>query len=121
MLKKNMWSIYRKWMIIVVLAAGIYAVSFGQPNIQEVSAAPCCESCPGFGDPMEGLYVCQDECILLHWMNPSQVPACIDQCMNCYNFCIYCSGGGPYGECMSSSDCPIGSYCGSDDHCHPIM
>jgi len=121
MFGKTMWSIYRKWIIIVLLAGCVYVFAYDSRATQDVVAAPCCESCPGFGDPVEGMYTCANECFLQYPGNTPAQQACYNQCMGCYISCIYCnSGGGPYGECTSTSECPINAFCGADNYCHPF-
>jgi len=131
-------KLMRRCLILAVMILGLVYVASSDRYTKPVMAAPCCEGCPGDGDPTNGLLgcvgfgslslECQADCILAKYTgDPAKVAACnacIDACANdvynCYSHCVYCSSNtGPYGECSSNSDCPWGYFCDADNTCHP--
>ena len=111
-------KVTRKLLIMAVMILGL-AFVISDEFTPTVSARPCCETCPGGGDPMDAEALCYYGCYYGGAPNPSQ---CYQDCMydanRCLSSCIYCdSPSGPGGSCMGTSDCPIGYYCDSSNIC----
>lgn len=108
-------KLLRRFLILAVLIAGLVFVASSSKNTQPVAALPCCEGCPGGGDP-GSVYA---ECDALCFANPD--PFCVSDCENaanaCYRRCQYCGGGPPGGSCNSSSDCNFSQFCGANNQC----
>lgn len=93
-----------RFAILSVLLLGLGYV-WTMPASQVASAAPCCQSCPGFTEPGEEVVYCSNQC------GGATSGSCYDTCMDgvwrCYRTCYYCGGGGGGGTyCYTNSDCP---------------
>lgn len=118
----------RRWLILAVMILGLVYVASSDRYARPVMAAPCCEYCPGEGDPVNGWLgclgpslsaACQVSCAL----NLPECLACRNACVHevnsCYNHCVWCdSPGGPGVGCNSNSDCPWDQFCAADNMCH---
>ena len=102
-------KILRKFLILVFLCMGLMFVTSSDQISQEVSAAPCCQSCPGFNNPGEEMTYCSDQC------DGATSGACYDSCIasvhRCYRTCYYCGGGGGFDECQFDTQCLPGQFC----------
>lgn len=110
-------KLMRRCLILVIMIAGLVFVASSDRYNEPVAAAPCCQGCPGGGDPGAAY----NECSALCFFN--QDPNCISDCEAranaCYRRCTYCGGGGPPGgSCNSNSDCNFSEFCGADNICH---
>lgn len=112
----------RRCLILAVMILSLVFVASGDKYAEPVAAAPCCESCSGAGDPADAAQICG----ITAWvLDPTGGPLwqiyfddCMDDVYACYNRCVYCnSSSGPGGSCNSSSECPIGYFCASDNTC----
>lgn len=111
-------KLLKRYLILAVMIVGLVFVASSDRYVEPVAAAPCCQGCPGGGDPSQ-VYA---ECSALCFFNPD--PFCVGDCENaadsCYRRCTYCGGGGPPGgTCNSSTDCNINEFCAADNLCHP--
>ncbi len=113
------FKLMRKCLILVVMILSLVFIASSDRFMQPVEAAPCCESCPGLGDPVQADMDCFNDCAFDP--NPQHCyNSCVNEGINCYSRCVYCfSGSGPYGNCTSSSDCPIGYFCDASNTCSP--
>lgn len=105
----------RRCLILAFMIMGLIYVASSDRYAQMIVAAPCCEYCPGSGDPATLSDACAAQC---GSTTNSCYTECIDTGDNCYARCVYCGSGGGDGSCNSSSDCPSGQYCGADEQCH---
>lgn len=115
-------KLLRKCTVLLIMLMCLIFITTDKMSIQTVRAAPCCETCPGEGDPAVAYEICGISCNLIFSPGSPQWQQCVADCQystqSCYNHCVYCdSNSGPGGDCFSSSDCPIGYYCGSDNTC----
>lgn len=115
-------KILRKFLILTLLLGCFVFVVSSEQMTQNVQAAPCCESCPGAGDPIDFVFGCANGCFLQFPGNTPAQQQCTDDCvlegLQCYSNCVFCfSGSGPYEGCNFTSDCPIGWYCTSSGLC----
>lgn len=113
-------KLMRRCLILAVMILGLVYVASSDRYAQPVAAAPCCENCPGGGDPGEVQQICGGRC----WYYPSNTPewdACFNECVNfamdCHYRCVYCYSNGPGGDCNSAADCPVGYHCSADNIC----
>ena len=89
-MRKNMWSIYRKWMIIAVLCTGMYFVTASDGFVTDVAAAPCMEECE------DNWASCKDECqeACSDDGSPSACTSCIGACslshLQCMGSAVFC-------------------------------
>lgn len=116
-------KLMRKCLILAVLIMGLVFVASSDRYAEPVAAAPCCEGCPGDGDPAQADVNCGTSCAFIFGPGGPLWQQCYDDCMepayDCYNRCVYCSSGsGPGQQCSFTSDCPIGCFCGADNNCH---
>lgn len=116
-------KLVRKCLILAVLFVGLVFVASSDRYVESVAAAPCCEGCPGNGDPAQADINCGLACSAICAGQEPCFQSCLDDCNHeastCYNRCVYCnSGSGPGQQCGFTSDCPIGCFCGADNSCH---
>lgn len=119
MIKITISKQIRKGLILVFIITGLAFVVSSDKYVQSVGASICCEECPGDGDPRQGRDDCGYTCA---WAVPSSAyQQCFDDCLldvnSCYSGCTFCYSSGS-GSCNGTSECPIGMYCGADNHCH---
>jgi hypothetical protein len=103
----------RRLIVLTALLVCLGWFSFGDTGNQ-VAAAPCCDSCPGFNNPGEEIQYCADQC------GGDTSGSCYTDCLNndvyrCYRTCRICGGGGG-DECQFDTQCPPGSFC-VGNHC----
>ncbi len=120
-------KLMRKCLILVVMILGLVYVASSDRYAKPVMAAPCCEQCPGGGDPTLAALGCaydslDSECKAHCLLNDPSCVACVSACVNdaniCYSHCVYCdSYSCPGCECNSTGDCPVNYFCNADNTC----
>lgn len=108
MRQKFWWSISRKWLIIALLCAGLYAFGYGDGMITTVGAAPCFEWCDS------ELNYCRDECedecdeSSTNHACGTCIIACQNDWLDCMSFAVSCEG-----ETVNPARCQtnFGLYC----------
>ena len=108
MLRKNMWSIYRKWAILALLLGGVFFVWFSGQINRDVGAAPCVEECED--NRAIARDACNDLCV------DSSTSADCNTCimssnstyLSCLSNAVWCDQGYSY-----SPNCTVqyGSHC----------
>lgn len=82
MLGINMWPIYRKWIIIVVLSGCVYFVGYTD-KVESVFAAPCIEECEN------NLNDCNDACAYTCEMSTEEdCDDCLSECSQAFFLCL---------------------------------
>ena len=111
MLNKNMWSIYRKWMIIVLLSGCVYVFGYSD-RVTRTAAAPCIEECE------DNISSCRDNCadsgICDENSTSAACTSCIVACQSDYNNCslvaVTCNQSSSYSpvcQVQYGSHCPV--------------
>jgi len=115
-------KLMRRCLILVVMILGLVYVASSDKYAKPVIAAPCCEQCPGGGDPGMAEDACGSGCAVQNQVFGVDWQHCFDECVHqaqqCYSHCVYCnSPGGGGGDCSSTGDCPVYYFCGADNTC----
>jgi hypothetical protein len=97
-------KLMRKFLILSVMIIGAFYVASIDPYPKVEAAAPCCQDCPGEGDPGNLLELCLNECDGV--LYGSCYNSCFQENNACYMSCVHCSEGGPSPSyCSSNSQC----------------
>ena len=112
MLSKNMWSIYRKWLIIAIMSGCMMVLNQYEP-VKARAFAPCYEECDS------NVNLCRDECEeecdegSTNSTCGTCIIACQNQWLNCMSVAVSCQG-----ETVMPGQCGVtfGKYCEQDQY-----
>ncbi|HEX8737411.1 MAG TPA: hypothetical protein VF721_18905 [Pyrinomonadaceae bacterium] len=98
-------KIIRRLLVLAMLLTCLGWFSIADTGNQIAYAAPCCQSCPGGGDPTNVGYYCQNQC---GERSGTCYNNCVAQGNNCYGTCVLCGDGSPW--CSTNEFCQYWGY-----------
>jgi len=118
MFTKNMWSIYRKWMIIAILSGCVYVFGYSDNVSIGFAAAPCIQEC--LSNQNECNDFCNEDC--LEDSTNAACQSCLSACSHtyfqCLSYAVSCQGlDVTPGVCQVEygSHCPLDTM--GEPHC----
>lgn len=84
MSRKNMWSIYRKWMIIAILSGCVCVIGYSDRTDKAMASAPCIQECES--NQNECNDYCNEDCIQDSTNEACQ--SCLQACSQTYFQCL---------------------------------
>ena len=99
--RRKMWSLYRKWFVLSVLAGCLYGFGGSENSIRSVTAAPCVQECESNQGSCRSN--CETECLATSTQAEcnSCILSCNSQFLSCMQHAVWCENEETQpGRCM---------------------